>query len=126
MSHILYLSTATIYIASVCFAPFHHICFYWCHPCSNAIKRFPSIKIKEVATRADLGEGEVFGWFNLHCSEEAIPLPVVIEYMGTMWLLLGIECVGTMWLPLGIECMSTIWFLLGIECVGTMWLPLGI
>jgi hypothetical protein len=72
MSHILYLSTATIQVVGVCFAPFHDICFYWCHPCSNAVKRFPSIEIKEVATRANLGKGEVLKWFNLHCSKEAI------------------------------------------------------
>jgi hypothetical protein len=71
MSHILYFSTATIQVVRVCFAPFHHICFYWCHPCSNAVKRFPGIEIEEVATRANLGKGEVFRWFNLHCSEEA-------------------------------------------------------
>jgi hypothetical protein len=27
MYHIMYISTATIEVASVCFAPFHHICF---------------------------------------------------------------------------------------------------
>jgi hypothetical protein len=52
----LYLSTATIQVVGVCFAPFTIFVFTGATR-SNAVKRFPSIEIKEVATRANGYQG---------------------------------------------------------------------